>query len=98
MCVTEMKAVTLAAFEALVLIGSYHIAHTILSAFSTSEGLCALVGAGCNAESQRCRETEVTCNFCLTCWDFQKPLSWRKANCCCDVIEAVCIKAVPVQE
>lgn len=53
MCVTEMKAVTLAAFEALVLIGSYHIAHTILSAFSTSEGLCALVGARCNAESQR---------------------------------------------
>lgn len=47
-----MKAVTLAAIEASVLSGSYHVALTILSAFSTSKGLCGLVGAGCNAEGR----------------------------------------------
>lgn len=47
-----MEAVTLTAFEALVLAGSYHIALTIFCAFSISEGLCVLVGAGCNAESR----------------------------------------------
>lgn len=87
MSVIEMEAVTLTAFEALVLAGSYHIALTIFCAFSVSEGLCVLVGAGCNAESQRCRERGVTCNFYLPCWDSRKPLSWRKVNCCCDVIE-----------
>lgn len=47
-----MKAVTLAAIEALVLAGSYHIAHTILSLFSTSKGFCVLVSVGCNAAAR----------------------------------------------
>lgn len=49
---TKMKAATLAAIEALVLVSGYHMAHTILSPFSTSKDLCVLVGARCNAESR----------------------------------------------
>lgn len=47
-----MKAATLAAIEALVLVSGYHMAHTILSPFSTSKDLCVLVGAQCNAETR----------------------------------------------
>lgn len=64
---TEMKAATLAAIEALVLVSSYNIAHTILSAFSTSKGLCVLVGAGCNAEARSAgRERSHVIFVCIT--------------------------------
>lgn len=42
---------------------------------------------GCRMQGRRTEvlgQREVTCNFCLPCWDSQKPLSWRKVNCCCD--------------
>lgn len=61
-------------------------------------GLVCAGGCRMQCRKQRCRERGVTCNFYLHCWDSRKPLSWRKANCCCDVIEALYINTVPAQE
>lgn len=46
------ETATLAAKEALGLAGSYHIAHAVMSASSTSKGLPMLVGAGCSTEAR----------------------------------------------
>lgn len=93
-----MKAATLAAIEALVLVGNYHIAHTILSAFSTSAGLCVPVVAGCDAEARGAGRERSHVIF-VALQERSEALVVEKSKLWwCFVIKVVYIKAVPAQE